>query len=183
MRVLLPQSLDPDFFQVNKPLSLIQEHPRCGGKQGAPGSPGLVKGIRPCPVVRSLAAVCCVCNAGTFGLLWAAGSAPSLPHFCLLVHSNPLLLFPSSGTQTVPQHVLGRGSGGGCPMHFPYTCASNRMEYLCLRLPQGLYILFVHLQLSNPPGLLRKSTCLCPMVGWTLLGSPDDPTFNAQSSP
>lgn len=149
MRVLLPQSLDPDFFQVNKPLSLIQEHPRCGGKQGAPGSPGLVKGIRPCPVVRSLAAVCCVCNAGTFGLLWAAGSAPSLPHFCLLVHSNPLILFPSSGTQTVPQHVLGRGSGGGCPMHFPYTCASEQNGVFMPQAPPGT--LPPALQPSRPP--------------------------------
>lgn len=135
---------------MSKPLSLIQEQPRCGGKQGAPGSPGLVKGIRPCPVVRSLAAVCCVCNAGPLGMLWDAGSAPSLPHFCLLVHSNPLLLSLSSGPQTVPQHVLGRGPG--CvPCIFPLPVLWDRMEYLCLKVSQGLFVCSPALQLSRSP--------------------------------
>lgn len=74
------------------------------------GSRGLVKGIGPCPVVRSLTAVCCVCDAVPSGMLWSAGSAPSLPHFCLLVHSTLLLLSSPSGPPPEPQHVLGRGS-------------------------------------------------------------------------
>lgn len=46
------------------------------------------------------------------------------------------------------------GVQGVCPRPVLW----NRVEYGCLRLPQGLYSLSVPLQLSNPPGFLRKPT-------------------------
>lgn len=174
---LLPQSLAPDFLHVSKPLSLTQEHPRCGGKRGAPGSRGLVKGIGPCPVVCSLAAVCCVCNAGPFGMLWVADSTPSLPHFRLLVHSTPLLLSSPPGPQTVPQHVLGRGSH----VFSLYLCFGTEWSVSASGSPRDLTFCS---PLALQPSRLPEEThaCSCLMSGWTLLKFPDNPISDAQGS-
>lgn len=62
---------------------------------------------------------CAVCAMlDILGMLWAAGSAPSLLHFCLLVHSNSLLLSPPLAPKLCPSMYL-EGAQGVCPMHFP----------------------------------------------------------------
>lgn len=117
---------------------------------------------------------------GCFGLLVLPSLFLISAFWCTLtLFSSPHLLVP----KPCPSMYL-EGAQGACPMHFPYTCALEHSGVFMPQAPPGT-LHFVcsppALQPSRPPEEIHA--CLCPMVGWTLLGSPDDSTSNVQRSP
>ena len=151
---------------------------------------------------------CCVLCVQCWNFWAALGfwfwslSSSFLPSGAFQTSPLPIFWFPNCAPAWTWK---GLGGGGGVPCIFPIPVLQNRVEYLCLRLPQGLYIflklgiflIYISNAIPKVPHTLpwdftfclfissspTFQASLCPMVGWTLLGSPDDPTFNAQSSP
>lgn len=96
--------------------------------------------------------------------------------WCILtLFSSPCLLVP----KLCPSMYL-EGARGVSHAFSLYLCFGTEWSIYASRSPRDF--LFVH-QLSNSPGHLRKSTCLWPMVGWTLLGCPVDPPLMPRVHP